>query len=84
MASEGWLYDAYFSGTPSHHTQPVISETEADVLNTIMELGTFWSSQAASWMNTEAAECSAQRQSPRQLELDWPRKAHSSGIHWEV
>lgn len=70
MASEGWLYDAYFSGIPSHHTQPVTSETEADVLNTNVELGTFWRSQAASWMNTEAAECLAQWQSPRELELE--------------
>lgn len=69
MASEGWLYDAYFSGIPSHHTQLVTSETEAGVLNMIMELGRFWSSQAAFWTNTKTAECSAQRQSPRELEL---------------
>lgn len=68
MASEGCLYNAYFSGTPSHRTQPVTSETGADVLNMIVEPGTFWSSQAAPWMNPEAAECSAQQQSPRELE----------------
>lgn len=28
MASEAWLDDAYFSGVPSHHFQPVTSATE--------------------------------------------------------
>lgn len=51
MASEAWLDDAYFSGIPSHHIQPVTSATEADVLDMILELCTFWSSQAAFWMN---------------------------------
>lgn len=70
MASEGWLYGAYFTGIPSHHTQPVTSETEADVLKMITLLHTLWSSQAASWMNTEGAECLAQQYSPRDLELE--------------
>lgn len=40
MASEGCLCGAYFSGTPSHHTQPVTAETEADVLKIITLLCT--------------------------------------------
>jgi len=61
MASGGWLYDAYCSGIPSHHIQPVTSDTQADVLNVTMMLGTFWSSQAVSWMDAEAAKCAVQR-----------------------
>lgn len=61
MPSEAWLDDAYFSRIPSHHIQPVTSATEADILDMILELCTFWSSQAASCMNIRAAECSAQQ-----------------------
>lgn len=74
MASEVRLYDASFSGIPTHHTQPATSETEADVSDMIVELSTFWSSHAASWMNTKAAERSALRQSPRELEMYDPRR----------
>lgn len=60
MASEGCLHDSHFSGTPNHHIQPATSEAEAGVLNVIVELGTFWSTQASSWVNTDAAEHTAQ------------------------
>lgn len=66
IASEGWLYDAYFSGMLRRHTQPVTSQTETDVLNTIVELGTFWSSQAGCTLG-EYRSCA---QSPRDLELE--------------
>nr|XP_026655302.1 uncharacterized protein LOC113460845 isoform X2 [Zonotrichia albicollis] len=72
MASEGWLYDASFSGIPTHHSQPATSETGADVSSMIVELSTFWSSHAASWMNTKAAGRSALRQSPRELGMHDP------------
>lgn len=80
MVSEGWLCDASFSGIPTHHTQPATSETEADVLNMIVELSTFWSSHAASWMNTKAAERSALRQPPRELEMYDPRRPSAPGF----
>lgn len=79
MASEGWLYDASFSGIPTH-TQPATSETEADVLNMLVELSTFWSSHAASWMNTKAAEPSALQQSPRELEMHDPGRPTAPGF----
>lgn len=83
MASEGWLYDASFSGIPTHHTQLATSEPEADVLHMLVELSTFWSSHAASWIDAKAAECSALRQSPRELEMHDPGRPTAPGFTWK-
>lgn len=58
MASEGWRRDSCFGGGASH--QPGTSQAGDGVFNMIMELGTFWSTQAPSWGNSDAVQHRAQ------------------------